>query len=114
MLFAHLRRHETQENALMAQRRARQNQKPNRRSAAPSEPTVRTREAPERKAVVVYGQPFTVLEDKDKNAFIFSGGQWVHYARSIKECQVDCQVKQLSQKINGMTRFEVCAPTESN
>lgn len=99
----------------MAQRRARHNNnnKPNRRSAAP-EPTTRTREAPERKAPVIYGQPFTVLEDKDKNAFVFNGGQWVLYERSIKECQVDCQVKQLSQKINGMTRFEVCAPTEAS
>jgi len=51
-----------------------------------------------------------LLEDGQKNVFIYNAGQWVRYERSIAECRQDCQVKQLSQRINAMTRYEVCAP----
>jgi hypothetical protein len=34
----------------------------------------------------------------------------VRHSRSIAECREDCQVKELAQKINGMTRYEICSP----
>ncbi|MGD9724431.1 MAG: hypothetical protein AB7O59_24260 [Pirellulales bacterium] len=64
----------------------------------------------ERKAPVVYGKPFVLLEDDQKGTFIYSAGQWVRHTRSIAECRLDCQVKELAQKINGMTRYEICSP----
>lgn len=82
--------------------------------ATPQSTTQRT--APviaERKAPVVYGKPFIVLEDAQKVAFIYRAGQWVADTKSIAEYRQDCQVKQLAQKINGMTRYEVCAPVST-
>jgi hypothetical protein len=64
----------------------------------------------ERKPPVVYGKPFVVLEDSQKSTFVYSGGQWVPHTKSIAECRQDCRVKELAQKINGMTRYEVCSP----
>ncbi len=64
----------------------------------------------EKKAPVVYGRPFVVLEDGEKKTFVFAGGRWQPHTATIAECRVDCQVKQLPQKINGMTRYEVCSP----
>jgi hypothetical protein len=64
----------------------------------------------ERKPPVRYGKPFILLEDTQKSTFIFNGGQWVRHTKSIAECRLDCQVKELAQKINDMTRYEVCAP----
>jgi len=66
------------------------------------------------KPKVVYGKPFIVLEDAEKNTFIFTGGKWAGHERSIADCRKDCQVKELSQKINGMTRYEICAPVSSH
>ncbi len=71
------------------------------------------REAPaviEKKPPVVYGKPFVVLEDGQKDTFIYQGGKWVPHTKTIAECREDCQVKELSQKINGMTRYEICSP----
>ncbi len=62
----------------------------------------------ERKVPVRYGKPFILLEDAQKSTFIYSGAQWVSYEKTIAECRTDCQVKELPQKINGMTRYEVC------
>lgn len=59
------------------------------------------------KTKVTYGKPIILLEDNQKQAFVYRGGQWVHYEKSIAECRLDCQVKQLLQKINGRTRYEV-------
>jgi hypothetical protein len=64
----------------------------------------------EKKPVIQYGKPFIVLEDAQKATFVFTNSQWVPHDKTIAECRVDCQVKQLPQKINGMTRYEVCAP----
>jgi hypothetical protein len=64
----------------------------------------------EKKVKVSYGKPFVVLEDGQKGTFIYNDGQWVAHSKSIAECRVDCQVKELAQKINGMTRYEVCSP----
>jgi hypothetical protein len=64
---------------------------------------------PEKKVPVVYGKPFVVLEDAQKGTFVYQGGQWIPHTRTIAECRQDSQVKQLAQKINGMTRYEVCS-----
>jgi hypothetical protein len=64
---------------------------------------------PEKKVPVVYGKPFVVLEDTQKGTFVYQGGQWIPHTRTIAECRKDSQVKELAQKINGMTRYEVCS-----
>lgn len=62
---------------------------------------------PQRQPPRVYGPPFILLEDKQKNTFEYVGGSWRPYARSIAECRTDSQVTELSQKVNNMTRYEV-------
>jgi hypothetical protein len=64
----------------------------------------------EKKIPVVYGQPFILLEDEQKNTFEYKGGAWVPHTMTIAQCRVDCQVKELSQKINRMTRYEIRSP----
>ena len=64
----------------------------------------------ERKAPVQYGTAFVILEDMDKNTFEYAQGAWVPYAMSIAECRRDCQVKELPQKVNGKTRYEIRLP----
>jgi hypothetical protein len=59
---------------------------------------------------VVYGDAFIVLEDQQKNTFVFEGGAWVPHSQSIAECHQGCQVTKLAQKVNNMTRYEVRAP----
>jgi hypothetical protein len=67
--------------------------------------------APVRKRPVEYGKPFTLLEDEGKATFEFTGGTWVPYSMTIAECrQNSCQVKELPQKVNRMTRYEVRTP----
>jgi hypothetical protein len=84
-------------------------QKPHLRAAR--ETTAKVATAPvEKKPPVVYGKPFIVLEDVHKSTFVYKGGQWVGHSATIAECRQDCQVKELPQKINGMTRYEICAP----
>lgn len=58
-----------------------------------------------------YGKPYVVMEDDRKQTFIYDGGAWVAYTRSIAECRADqCQVKPLAQRVNNMTRYEVSDP----
>jgi hypothetical protein len=64
----------------------------------------------ERQAPVVYGKPFIVMEDEQKNTFIFKAGTWVAHSSSIAECRQSCQVKQLAQRVNGMIRYEIRCP----
>jgi hypothetical protein len=59
-----------------------------------------------------YGKPFIVMENAAKQTFHFAGGAWVPYDRSIADCRLDCDVKQLAQKVNNMTRYEVRPPLE--
>jgi hypothetical protein len=68
----------------------------------------------ERKRPVAYGKPIVVLEDGQKHTFVYAGGQWIPHSKTIAECRQDCQVKELAQKINGMTRYEVASPVASN
>jgi hypothetical protein len=81
------------------------------RSAAPSGTRMLQRPPEiELQPAVVYGKPFIVLEDKDKNTFVFTAGNWVPYSDSIAECRKTCQVKELPQRVNQMTRYEVRRP----
>jgi hypothetical protein len=84
-------------------------QRPHARSnstVAPREVRVRA----ENKPPVQYGKAFVLLEDPDKNTFEYSQGTWIPYAMSIAECRLDCQVKELPQKVNGKTRYEIRSP----
>jgi hypothetical protein len=90
--------------------RNRQHAKPHKRRADSAGPTLRALPtAGEKKAPIAYGKPFVLLEDGNKDTFIYSGGQWTRHTRSIAECRVDSLVKELAQKINGMTRYEICS-----
>lgn len=64
----------------------------------------------EKKAPVVYGKAFVVLEDEDKQTFVYQNGAWVPHARSIADWRQDCLVNQLPQKVNRRTRYEVRCP----
>jgi hypothetical protein len=86
------------------------NKRQKARSAAPPPPALRVQPTSERKPTIVYGKPFIVLEDDRKETFVYSGGRWVQHSKSIAECRQDSQVKELPQKINGMTRYEICSP----
>jgi len=94
----------------MVQRRRQPNKRQQTHAAARGSAPSRAPLAPlERKPPVVYGKPYVVLEDSQKSTFVYDGGAWVAHAKSIAEYRQDSQVKELSQKINGMTRYEVCA-----
>jgi hypothetical protein len=82
-----------------------------RRSTTPHSST--PREAPrsfEKKPPVQYGKPFVLLEDVNKNTFEYKGGAWIPHSMSIAECRLECQVNELPQKVNSMTRYEVRLP----
>lgn len=64
----------------------------------------------ERVRPIAYGKPFILLEDRDKNTFIFQGGAWVPHTATIAECRQTCQVKELAQRLNQMVRYEVRCP----
>ena len=60
---------------------------------------------------IQYGKPFILLEDASKNTFGYQGGAWIPHSMTIAECrQDDCQVTELPQKVNNMTRYEVRCP----
>ncbi len=99
----------------MGQKNRHHGNKPRKPRAAHQPPALRSVAiAAEKKPAVVYGKPFIVLEDVEKDTFIYNGGRWTRHTRSIAECRQDSQVKELSQKINGMTRYEVCSPLQSS
>jgi hypothetical protein len=89
---------------------------PNKRQAASRPPSDTRRSmlvplAPvERVAPTVYGKAFIVAEDSAKNTFVFQQGAWVAYHESIAQARLTCQVKELPQKLNNMTRYEVRVP----
>lgn len=88
---------------------SRRNQRPPsagpRASVPPRAPVVH-----ERKAPTQYGKPFILLEDQSYNTFEYASGAWVPYALSIAQCRADFLVKELPQKVNGKTRYEVRCP----
>jgi hypothetical protein len=57
-----------------------------------------------------YGKAFILLEDGEKNTFEFTAGAWVPYGLTIAQCRRDYLVKELPQKVNGNTRYEVRPP----
>ncbi|WP_254511730.1 hypothetical protein [Anatilimnocola floriformis] len=61
-------------------------------------------------APTVYGKAIIIAEDSAKKTFHFHGGAWVEYPESIAECRRTCLVKELPQKLNNMTRYEVRRP----
>ena len=92
----------------MAQKHRFRNQRQQNRTFAPPPPKPeRTFAEYERKEPIQYGKPFILLEDAMKNTFEFKGGQWVAHPMTIHECRQSSQVKELPQKVNGMTRYEV-------
>jgi hypothetical protein len=96
----------------MAQRNRFNAQRKNR--SAPPPPRKTTPEMMVKKPTLVYGKPFVLLEDSKKNTFGYEGGAWVPYAMTIAQCRLDaCQVTQLAQKVNNMTRYEVRSPLQS-
>ena len=57
-----------------------------------------------------YDKPLILLEDANHDTFEFKAGQWSPHGLSIAECRESCLVKELPQKVNGMTRYEVRYP----
>jgi hypothetical protein len=101
-----------QEHRSMAQRNRFNNakrQKPHLRTT-PSITPREERVIPERKAPTQYGKPFILLEDANKNTFEYQGGAWVPHTMTIAECREACQVTELPQKVNRMTRYEIRSP----
>jgi hypothetical protein len=92
---------------------ARQNRfnKHRKQSSRSSRPAVVERRAiPERKPPMIYGKPFIVLEDGQKNVFKYGNGAWGPYELTIAQCHEEGVVKELPQQINNMTRYEVRLP----
>jgi hypothetical protein len=84
--------------------------KPRPKSTREAVPLV-ARPAPQKAPPIVYGKPFTLLEDRSKATFTFSGGAWVPYSMTIAEClESNCQVQRLPQEVNRMIRYEVRCP----
>lgn len=83
----------------------RQKQKPRGPQTIREAPAVR-----QPKVVVEYGKPFVLMEDEHKNTFDFKGGKWIPHPLSIAECRQTCLVKELAQKVKGMTRYEIQSP----
>jgi len=97
--------------AIMAQRRRfTQNKRQAARSPVQDTRTLRKLPVAVQRAPVVYGKPFILVEDAEKNTFIFKAGEWVQHPESIAECRQTCQVKELPQRVNGRIRYEVRAP----
>jgi hypothetical protein len=65
---------------------------------------------PEPKPPVQYGKAFVLLEDADLNTFEYVAGAWIPYGLTISQCRHSCQVKELSQKVSGKTRYEIRLP----
>lgn len=98
----------------MVQRNRFSHRRTKKRSTTPH--TSSPREAPrsfEKKAPVQYGKPFVLLEDANKNTFEYKSGAWIPHAMSIAQCRVECQVNELPQKVNSMTRYEVRSPVSA-
>lgn len=91
-------------------------QQPNKRQQASRPPSDTRRSSlasiipSEPVAPTVYGKAFIVAEDAQKNTFHFHGGAWVPYPESIAQAKLSCLVKELPQKLNNMTRYEIRVP----
>ena len=97
----------------MAQKRRESFKPHNKRSGAAGSRPVISKEPPVPyvpKPPVIYGKPVTLMEDPQRNTFEFKNGAWIPFALSIADCRRDCTVKELAQKVNQMTRYEVRFP----
>jgi hypothetical protein len=99
--------------AFMAQKhRFRQRANRGNRKLPPASPPAERRPVVEKKPPVIYSQPITILEDEAKNTFEFQQGAWVPFPMSIAESRRECLVKELPQKVNRMTRYELRCPVD--
>ena len=64
----------------------------------------------QRKPPTQYGKPFILLEDESCNTYEYASGAWVPYELSIAQCRQQFLVKELPQKLNGKTRYEIRCP----
>jgi hypothetical protein len=95
----------------MAHKRRYQDKRRASRTITPAPTVVHERPAAiPRKARTQYGKPIILLEDGNKDTFEFQGGRWVAHAMTIAEARESCFVKELPQKVNGMTRYEIRYP----
>ena len=86
------------------------NRKPHKSTAGARRGVAMTTTAPmrlERKPPKQYGKPFVLLEDANLNTFEYVAGAWIPYGLTIAQCRHECLVKELPQKVNGKTRYEV-------
>jgi hypothetical protein len=85
-----------------------------RRHAARSGPDNRSLRRPpavtERPPLTVYGKSFILMEDEEKNTFIYKAGAWIPHTASIAECRQTCQVKELPQRVGSRIRYEIRCP----
>jgi hypothetical protein len=81
------------------------------RSTASERPAI---EIPQAKEPVSYGKPFIVLEDAQNSTFEYHRGGWIPFAMTISQCRMEGHVKELPQKINNMTRYEVRLPLSND
>jgi hypothetical protein len=81
------------------------------RSTASEMPAI---EIPQPREPVVYGKPFIVLQDAQNSTFEYRQGGWVPFAMTISQCRIEGEVKELPQKINNMTRYEVRLPLSND
>ncbi|HTQ39498.1 MAG TPA: hypothetical protein VMJ32_10745 [Pirellulales bacterium] len=90
---------------------SRNKNKPQSSRPRASEPAPAPRIVYEPKPPTQYGKPFVLLEDGDKNTFEYAAGAWIPYGLTIAQCRrEDCLVKELPQKVNGKSRYEVRCP----
>ena len=97
----------------MAQRNRFSNKRQRARSSN-SPPPLRQPLVMEKRVPIEYGKAFIVMEDEQRNTFVYKAGAWIPHSMSIAECRQDCQVKELPQKVNRMTRYEIRCPVDAN
>jgi hypothetical protein len=71
-------------------------------------------EIPQSREPLSFGKPFIVLEDAQKTTFEYRQGGWIPFAMTISQCRSEGHVKELPQKINNMTRYEVRLPLSND
>jgi hypothetical protein len=94
-------------------RYSRNKNKPQSSRPRAAEPAPAPKVVYQRKPPIQYGKPFVLLEDGDKNTFEYAAGVWVPFGLTIAQCRKDCLVKELPQKVNDKTRYEVRRPVSA-
>jgi hypothetical protein len=99
----------------VAKRKQRYNSRPTKPRAGRTAEAVAPRPSYadyQREPAKQYGEPFILMEDASKNTFEYLRGAWIPHDRAIADYRVDCQIKELAQKVNRMTRYEIRSPLE--